>query len=104
MGYRIAFSDDAIADIKSIKDFYSNEKYSKEQVKKLYAQIKTTIEYLHQHPEIGKRITVELYSDYRYIVAGLYLIFYKVYDGIIYIVRVVHERRSLVADLLDEYR
>lgn len=65
------FSDDAIEDIKTIKEFYSNEKYNKEQVKRLYTQIMATIDSLRYHSEMGMRIAVELYSDYRYIVAGV---------------------------------
>lgn len=43
MEYKIVFSDDAIEDIKTIKEFYSNEKYNKEQVKRLYTQIMTAL-------------------------------------------------------------
>lgn len=60
---------------------------------------------LRDHALLGTSLSknVNIKSDYRYLVANNYLIFYRAYETNIYVDRVLYNRRDYISILFDEY-
>ncbi|WP_218571234.1 type II toxin-antitoxin system RelE/ParE family toxin [Paenibacillus oralis] len=60
------------------------------------------------YPKIGTPLsaTIDIQTDYRYLVCDNYLIFYRYEDGVVYVVRVLYGRRNFIrvlfSNLLEE--
>lgn len=56
---------------------------------------------LAEYPESG-RMRIELEADMRAFPVDQYLVFYRVYPGILAIIRILHAARDITPDLLSE--
>jgi toxin ParE1/3/4 len=98
MSYKI--SEQAIEDIDKIW-LYTVEHWSIEQADRYYNLIFEEIEYISNHFESGKDIS-SVRKGYRYSKVKSHLIFYrKSKNGMIEIVRVLHERMDIENRLND---
>ena len=90
--YRI--SAQAIIDLEEIW-FYTLDNWSIEQADRYYKAIISEIEYVTKHFDSGKSIT-KIRTGYRSSKVNLHIVFYKkANDGIVEIVRILHERMDI---------
>lgn len=92
LGYRI--SKEAIEDLDKIW-FYTLKNWSLKQADRYYSQIIEEIEYIAANYYHGNSLE-NIRKDYRYLKVKSHLIFYrKDENGIVEIVRVLHERMEI---------
>ena len=87
---RIFKTQEAESDLEGIW-LYSFEEWDEEQADKYYDQLIEGINNLLDNPELGKsRATIR--SDYRSIQISSHIIYYRIQEDDIRIIRVLHER------------
>ncbi|MDY4078929.1 MAG: type II toxin-antitoxin system RelE/ParE family toxin [Clostridium sp.] len=86
----------ALKDLKEIKSYISEELLSEEAALRTVKQIIESYEKLAEFPLMGKKLSsvIDVDKDYRFIVAGKYIIFYKVEEEFISIYRILYGRRN----------
>jgi len=89
----------AEADLEEIWD-YTVENWSATQAEHYVSDIFTSINHLVANPHLGRSVA-GLRSDYRRYRIRHHLIFYVVDDGVVDVIRIVHEKRD-IARRLDE--
>ena len=93
----------AQADLLEIKAYIEQEFDNPAAALAAVRRITNRIRVLRDHAYIGARLSsiVTMESDYRYLVSGQYLIFYRVYGKDIYIDRILHGRRNYMRVLFE---
>lgn len=79
-----------------IKEYITAELENPAAALNTVANITKAMRNLVDFPDIGTRIshTVEVQADYRYLVSGNYLVFYRQEGDRVYVVRVLYGRRD----------
>jgi addiction module RelE/StbE family toxin len=98
------YSPEAANDLAEIKDYISTDLASPVAANNTVAKIAKSIRNLETFPEIGARLSsiIRIETDYRFLVCGNYLAFYRVQDGDVYIDRILYGRRDYVAILFGD--
>ena len=93
---KINISDDACFDIDEIFSYVSqeNKKAAKELRKRIYDGIKGLQEFPFKHPAVLEEDAPGAERGYRYMVIQPYIVFYRVLDDRIVIVRVLHSKQN----------
>ncbi len=91
-------------DIQSIFEYLNVMRVNKGNAEKIIGDIYRTCDLLKTNPLLGVSITAMTGrdTDYRYIVKGRYLIFYRVENRTIKVVRVIDGRRDYATLIFDE--
>ena len=97
-------SAEARRDLKSIQDYISEEQESPQTALKVIESILDRIERLLNFPDTGTLLSgkVNIPTNYRYVRAMSYLIFYRHESQKIFVDRVIHEKRNYIAILFPE--
>lgn len=102
--YKVELSPQAIEDLKEIKSYIEDELQNPTAAKNTILKIIETYESLSISP--NSRIPVQKYvsfqTDYRFILANNYSIFYRIEDKTIKVVRILYSRRDFVNILFGE--
>ena len=100
----IVFSSEARHDLKDIQEYISNEKESPQAALKVIEDIIDRIERLISFPDTGTLLSPKLNfpTNYRYVRAASYLAFYRHENSVVYIDRIIHEKRDYIAILFPE--
>ena len=98
---RLVLSDETKRDLKQIQDYIANEKESPQTALKVIERILDKIENLLIFPGSGTLLSpkVNFPTNYRYIRAAGYLIFYRHENNRIFIDRIIHGKRNYIAIL-----
>lgn len=101
---RIKLSDDAHKDLTDIKRYISLELENPQAALAVVANITKEIRLLRTHPLIGTPLAAiaDTNTDYRYLVSGSYMVFYRVSGHDVYIDRVLYGRRNYLSALLED--
>ncbi len=93
---KLNISPQASRDIQDIKEYISRELESPDAALNIVAKIIKAIRGLADFPDMGSPLSsvIEVRTDYRFLVCGNYLVFYRHEDGIAYVVRVLYGRRD----------
>ena len=77
---RLLYSPEALNDLDEIWAYINNEFKIPAAAKKIVSDTLATIERLRDFPEIGPRLSsiTEFESDYRFLVCGKHIVFYRV--------------------------
>ena len=98
MSYTIEISPQAIDDLKEIKSYIENNLQNPIAAKNTINKIISTYEDLIIMPESG--IPVQKYvsfpTDYRFVLANNYSIFYRIESEIIYVIRILYSKRDFI--------
>lgn len=96
MANAIHFSPLALRDLDEIWDYISEDLQNPSAASNTVGKILATIEILENFPESGSKLSsiVEVESDYRYLVCGNYLAFYRTQKRNIYIDRILYGKRD----------
>lgn len=98
MKNNLHYSRLALRDLEEIHEYILEESCSSDIAGNVVDNILSTVKELEQFAEIGVRLDdfIRYHSDYRMLVAGNYLVFYRVDAGCIYIDRILHSRRNYI--------
>ena len=102
--FEIKIAPQAAADLLEIKNYIENELQNPIAAHNTISKIIETYENLTFSPNVG--ISVEKYvsfpTDYKFVLANNYSIFYRIEDEVIRIVRILYSRRDFVRILFGE--
>jgi addiction module RelE/StbE family toxin len=95
---RLSISPEAKKDLEEIKAYISEELENPTAALKVISQILHSLKQLKDMPGIGTRLSskVPFETDYRFLVCGKYIAFYRHEDKTVYIDRILHGRRDYV--------
>ena len=94
----------ALSDMKDIKSYIENDLSNPIAAKNIIKRIINDYNRLETLPLIGTSLSTKIsfYTDYRYIVSGNYLVFYKVNDEYVSIYRILYGRRDYLKIIFDD--
>lgn len=101
-------SPKAEEDLFEIKDYIAESLENPQAALSTVAKIIKTIRRLKEHALIGAPLSAiaNIDSDYRYLVSGSYIVFYRVIDKDVFIDRILYSRRdylrALFADVSED--
>ncbi len=98
---KLLYSPEALNDLDEIWAYINNELKNPAAAQKFVSDTLDTIERLRDFPEIGPRLSsiTEFESDYRFLVCGKYIVFYRVIGLDVYIDRVLYGSRNYMSIL-----
>ena len=93
---KLKISPQAINDIKEIKSYIRNALENPAAADRIASKIVKAYKSLKDSPYIGTPLDAKLnlITDYRVLISGMYLIFYRIEDDTVYIVRIIDGRRD----------
>lgn len=102
MKYKIRINPVAISDVQEIKAYISEG--SPEVAEKFVNTLYSKIEKLSDFPERGISLSpkIKMKTNYRDIICGSYLIFYKIKGEYVYIYRILHGARKYLSILFTD--
>lgn len=100
----ICLSDNAQNDLSEIKAYIAEELGNPTAADSIIRKITTDIRTLKQHALLGARLSsiADVPGDYRFLVTGNYLTFYRVSGTEIYIDRILYGRRDYLSSLFGD--
>lgn len=100
----IKFSPAAITDLLEIKAYIIEESSDQLAANKTVGKILKRINALEDFPLSGPSLSsiVESKTDYRFLTCGHYKAFYRIENGIVYIIRILYGRRDFMTLLFKE--
>ena len=105
---KVHISFDAKMDIAEIKDYISTELLNPQAADNTVKRIMHEIRILQNYAFTGTSLSaiVDVESNYRYLVAGNYMIFYRVADKDVFVDRVLYGRSNYLYTLFgtDEFK
>ena len=103
---KIRVTPAAFKDLKEIKNYIENELSNPIAARNIVNRIIRDYSCLEISPYMGPSLStkVPFNTDYRYIVSGNYLIFYKVDDELVSIYRILYGRRDYMKIIFDEIK
>ena len=95
---KLFFSPEAVNDLDQIWTYINNELQNPVAAQKIVSDILDTIEKLQDFSELGPPLSsiTEFESDYRFLVCGKYIVFYRVMGLDVHIDRVLYGRRNYI--------
>ncbi len=94
----IVFSHEALNDLEQTKRYITEDLQSKQAALNTLNKIFKSIRTLSSFPQAGPSLSaiVDFNTDYRYLVCGNYMAFYRYENDTVYIVRVLYGRRDFM--------
>lgn len=104
MKYKIHYTKESRRDLDEIWDYISSELQNTSSAERTVNRIMDDVDRLADFAEIGAPLSsiADVDSDYRFLVTGSYLTFYRVYGSDIYVDRVLYGRRDYLRILFDK--
>ena len=92
----LKYSPEALKDLDDIWEYIRSELSNPDAANNTVNVILDRAESLQEFPYSGAPLDVisRIHSDYRFVTAGNYLVFYRVREGTVYVDRVLYERRD----------
>jgi plasmid stabilization system protein ParE len=87
-----------------IWDYIYSELCSLNTAERTIGKIMTAIDRLADFPQLGPLLSsiAELESDYRFLVCGNYMVFYRVIGSVVYVDRVLYGRQNYIQTLFPD--
>lgn len=104
MKNKIHYTEKARRDLDDIWDYIVSELKNRTAAERIILKIADDIDQLESFAGLGKRLegAPRDHSDYRFLVTGNYLSFYRVDGSDIYVDRVIYGKRDYLRILLEE--
>ena len=101
---KIRYSVTAVKDLEQIGDYFAEELKSPIAALNTVNKIQNAIDRLANFPRIGAPLSsiVEVDTDYRFLVCGNYLVFYRPQAKEVYVDRVLYGKRNYLAILFGD--
>lgn len=102
--YNIKFSEKSIKDMEEIKSYIVVELCNEQAANNVLKNIVDKVKRLSSFPLMGASLSsiININTDYRYLVCGNYLAFYRIVETTIYIDRVLYGQRNYMKALFGE--
>ena len=102
--YRLRINPVAKQDLSDIKEYITKELDNPIAAINVVSTIIESYKKLKDYPKLGLELSskVKVNTDYRYLISGNYLVFYKIEGNYISIYRILHARRDYVKLLFKE--
>lgn len=102
MKNKICYSPEALADLDGIWSYIVSELCNPEAAEQTVGKIMDTVDNLEEFPNMGTCLSAvtEVESDYRFLVSGNYLIFYRAAQQQVFIDRVLYGKRDYIHILM----
>lgn len=102
--YKIRINPLALQDLQEIKSYIAEELCNRDAAVSVVQKIISRYEQLSEFPLMGTEMSVvlNLKTDYRYIVSGSYIIFYRVEVEYVSIYRIIYGRRDYIRTIFGE--
>lgn len=102
--YKVVFSPLAIKDLEEVRLHITQELCNEQAAQKILSGIMRDIRRLSQFPESSPLLSsmVDFETDYRFLVCGNYVVFYRFAQEQVHIVRVLYGRRNFMQTLFGE--
>lgn len=96
MKNNVHYSKESLRDMDNIWDYIVHELQNPSAAKRVLDKIMEAVHQLEAFPEMGPPLSAiaNEASDYRFLISGNYMIFYRLYGGDVYIDRVLYGRRD----------
>ena len=106
MKYKINISPAAQKDLLEIKGYVQFDLENPIAAKSVVGKITKAIATLASHPYLGARLSAvaNVESDYRYLVCGNYMAFYRVSSQDVYVDRILYGRRDYMRILFGDHK
>ena len=104
MAHKVVYSQQARRDLDDIWSYIAQELQNLNAAERTVNRILDAVDFLAEHPEMGAPLSsvVDVRSDeYRFLVTGQYLSFYRVCGGEVYVDRILYGRRDYLGLLFD---
>ena len=104
MAYKIVYSPAALNDLDEIFEYIENELFNRSGAGNTVSKILSSINKLQEFPDIGAKLRqiINVNNEYRYLITGNYLTFYRHTDDTVYIDRIIYSRRDYMRILFDD--
>lgn len=108
MKHKILYSKESRRDLDEIWDYIASELQNPIAAERIVNSIMDAVNQLADFAETGAPLTsvADIESDYRFLVTGNYLTFYRVYENEVFVDRVLYGRRDymriLFGDMISE--
>lgn len=108
MKHKIQYSKESLHDLDEIWDYIASELQNPIAAERIVNSIMDAVDQLADFAEVGAPLTsvADIESDYRFLVTGNYLTFYRVYENGVFVDRVLYGRRDylriLFGDMMSE--
>ena len=104
MKYNINYTTRARRDLDEIWDYFLSEFQNPAAAQQIVSRIMDDVDQLADFPELGPALSslVDVKRDYRFLVTGNYLTFYRISSDTIYVDRVLYGRRDYLSCLFGE--
>lgn len=104
MKYEIRYSPEARADLDEAWEHIYSDLCNPNAAVRTVQKILDAVDRLIDFPKLGAPLATvtDVESDYRFLVCGNYLVFYRVSDGAVYVDRVLYGRRNYLRILFPE--
>lgn len=101
----IKYSDQSAQDLEQIGDYIAETLKSPIAALNIVNNIQNGVDNLADFPYMGALLSsvTDIDSDYRFLVCGNYLTFYRVVEDCVYIDRVLYGKRDYLSILLDNF-
>ena len=98
MNYNLHYSPESFRDLEEILSYIALELCNNEAADKMLDAIMNEIDKLIDFPNMGAALAniINIETNYRYIISGNYMIFYRIEQTDIYIDRILYSRRDYV--------
>lgn len=101
--YKVQISPEAVSDLQEIKNYIETDLQNPIAAKNTVTKIIETYEKLSEFPESG--IPVEKYvyfhTEYRFVMANNYSIFYRIENDFVRVIRILYARRDFIKILFE---
>ena len=104
--YELRINPLAKQDLHDIKEYIANELNNPISAIKVVSEIVESFEKLKEYPMIGCELSakIDISTDYKYLLSGNYIIFYKSGNSYASIYRILYSRRDYTKILFDDER
>ncbi len=99
----IKLSPDAISDLRHIREYLAEE-FAEKAADDTLAGIMKRVRQLSVFPESGAPLSsiIDIETDYRFLVCGNYMAFYRVKNDVVYVVRVLYGKSNFMRTLFGD--
>lgn len=104
MMYNIVFSPQALKDLEETKAYITEELCNEQAANKTISKILKDIRMLSEFPESAPLLSsiVDFDTNYRFLICGKYVAFYRIEENEVKIIRILYGRRSFMQILFGE--
>ena len=101
---KIHYTTESRRDLDEIWDYIASDLQNITAAERIVNRIMDDVDHLENHAEMGTPLSsiADIDSDYRFLVTGRYLTFYRVYGSDVYVDRVLYGRRDYLRILFGD--